>query len=88
MNNVIKSSVKAELDSAQFYLNQTLDLIKNNADYTLVILNSRMAQKALENANQILLFGHLDYCMSDKLKNILGKNGARGIIHIIKNSND
>lgn len=85
MDVFVKDKTLRQLYIAKKHLNTILFLFENHFDCLLVVKNSRKAQRALENARKIMLQGHLEYCLREKLTSLNGSKGFDEMVQIFRN---
>ena len=85
MDTLVKDKVLSELSTAKKYLNKTLFLFDNHNDCIKVVKSSRKAQRALENARKIMLEGHLECCLREKIVTIYGNREFNKIAQLLRN---
>ena len=85
MNKLVKEKALFELSAAKKYLNKMLFLFENKHDCIKVVKNSRKAQKALGNARKIMLEGHLECCLREKLEALNGNREFNKIVQLLRN---
>ncbi len=84
MDIFIKKKVLNEFSTADKYLRKASLLHERGGACFLVIKNSRKAQRALEKASEIMLRGHLEFCIREKFKSKSGQKKFNEIVHLFK----
>ena len=85
MNTSVKDKILSELSAAKKYLNKTPFLFENHDDCIKVVKSSRKAQGALGNARKIMLEGHLECCLREKLEALNGNREFNKIVQLLRN---
>jgi len=85
MNAYVKEKVLRELSTAKKYLNRTLFLFESHSDRIVVVKNSQKAQRALGSARKIMLEGHLECCLREKLEALNGNQEFNKIVRLLRN---
>jgi len=85
MNTSVKDKILSELSAAKKYLNKTSFLFENHDDCVKVVRRSRKAQGAMGTARKIMLEGHLECCLREKLEALNGNREFNKIVQLLRN---
>lgn len=81
----IKQTVLHRLKIARGHLDKVIQMA-DNGDYCVdVIYQSRAVQKALKEADNVLLDNHLKTCVADQIKNGKSEESLNEILKIFRN---